>query len=69
VSRTYRGFRIKKYEGVWVGYKTDRGTSARAGLGTSRKYVGWQLFYPDSDASKIVDTLAEAYAYINSYLS
>ena len=67
--KTYRGFRIERYEGFQMGHKTNAGLRASLGLGTCRKYKGWQLFYPDSDGSKIVDTLKEAHEYIDAYLS
>mgnify|MGYP001617424426 CR=1 FL=1 len=66
---SYRGFRIEKYEGIQMGHRTNRSGNSRVGIGTSRNYSGYQLFYPDSDGSKVVDTLKEAKQYIDSYLS
>lgn len=60
----HRGWRIEKWAGGHVGYRTETGK-----FGKGRKSSGWLIHYPETEGTggKIVDTLKEAKHYIDVY--
>ncbi len=68
--RHYRGWTIEPDEGTQIGHSLPGSRSSRAqiGLGTHRKWKGYVLTYPPDGATKLVDTLKEATAYIDQYM-
>lgn len=63
---TYRGWEIKPYEGVQLGYHTGEGAKSRPGKG--RKVRGYVCAYAPDACEKIVDTLKQAREYIDQYM-
>lgn len=65
-AKRYRGWTIAPYEGTHLGYVTASGKR-----GKGRHYKGYVVTGPSDETgytpSKIVDTLAEARAYVDNY--
>ena len=69
-SLDYRGFRIEPFEGTNVGYAPEvYNRSEHTFRSRTRKVSGYEIFYPDTDGSKILPSLKAAKEYIDRYLS
>lgn len=72
-AKSYRGWTIEPFEGTHIGYKLPNSRNIRPQIGryTHRKIKGYQITAPPDEtgyaATKHVDTLKEAHAYIDSY--
>ena len=67
--KEYRGFKIESFDGVHIGYASDRHNKVKHTLTPRRRKVeGYLLCYPDSNSKKFVSTLREAREYIDRYL-
>jgi phage pi2 protein 07 len=64
--QVYQGFRIERFEGASV--RTVHNKIRHTLRSVCKKEKGYQVFYPDSDGSKVFSTLREAKQYIDSYM-